>query len=145
MIRVRFLSDQVVDDCLVGTDRETSFVEGQVVDLKPDSARHWLTRGLAETVDQSVPVGIPERKEVPMSAGDGESQETGMEKPSSALLPGQASETETSSGSDKPAKTGDAKPSSSTDAGKKRRGQTSSTARTPRGGKGRKTRLGSKG
>ena len=145
MIRVRFLSDQVVQDCLVGTDREVSFVKDQVIDLKSDSARHWLSRGFAEKVDQSVPVGIPEREEVPTNADDGESQKTGAEKPSSASRPGPASQTGTSNESGEPEKTDDAESSSSIDAGKKRRGPTSSTGRTRRGGGKRKTRRASKG
>ena len=145
MIRVRFFADEVVDDCLVGTDRETRFYKGQVVDLKPSSARHWLKRDKAEEVDTTVPVGKPEREEVPTNAGDGESQETGSEKPSSASPPDQASQTEISRASGEPTKTEDAASSSSTGAGKKRRGQTSSTGRTRRGGGKRKTRRASKG
>ncbi len=145
MIRVRFLSDQVVDDHLVGTDLETRFFEGQVIDLREDSAKHWLRRDLAELVDETVPVGVPERDNPdPIVADDGASRENGQDQPSSASLPGQASTTETLNESDNPTPPEDAKSSQLTGAGKKRPGRTRSTAPTRRGGRGRKTAPASK-
>ena len=142
MIRVRFLSDQVVKNHLVGTDRETRFIEGQVIDLREDSARHWLRRNLAEVVSGVSP-GVPERDGAPpIMAGDGAFPESGTVQPSSASLPGQASQTRTSNTSDEPETTDDAKSSSSTEPTKKRSGRTSSTAQTRRGGAKSKTRRG---
>ncbi len=144
MIRVRFLSDQVVKNHLVGTDRETSFVEGQVIDLREDSARHWLRRDAVEKVGDDVPVGMPEGEEHPTPADDGAFPESGTVKPSSASHPAPASQTKTSNTSDEPEPEDDAKSSSSTEPTKKPSGPTSAMARILRGGAKRKTRRASK-
>jgi hypothetical protein len=46
-MKILFLSDRVVDDRHRGTPAETRFDAGAVYDLAPQSAQHWLNRGVA--------------------------------------------------------------------------------------------------
>jgi len=47
-MKVKFLSDRVVQDSNAGTNKEVRFRAGDVVDLPDASANHWITRGVAE-------------------------------------------------------------------------------------------------
>ena len=53
-MKIKFLQQRTVLDGLEGTDRETSFKEGQIVDLPDRSAKRWLDRGIAELVPAEV-------------------------------------------------------------------------------------------
>lgn len=58
-IRVRFLVTRVVQDHRAGTPDETRFAQGKVYSLPLRSARHWLNRGVAETVEDKPEIVEP--------------------------------------------------------------------------------------
>lgn len=52
MTKIRFLQGVVVQDELQGTPGETRFAEGEIIDLAPASADHWISRGKAVDVSE---------------------------------------------------------------------------------------------
>ncbi len=51
MPRIQFLQAVELQDEHRGTDKATRYKEGQIIEVSPPSAAHWVNRGLAAVVE----------------------------------------------------------------------------------------------